>query len=78
MDYWSLKEKFFGWVVNAMADMCIAKARAEIQTERDRLRREIGKRFTPPQVQSPPQQPRGSGKVASGQLPAALTDQALR
>jgi hypothetical protein len=28
MDYWSLKEKFFGWVVNAMADMCIAKALA--------------------------------------------------
>ena len=26
MDYWSLKEKFFGWVVSAMADMCIAKA----------------------------------------------------
>jgi hypothetical protein len=28
MDYWSLKEKFFGWVVNKMADMCIAKAKA--------------------------------------------------
>jgi hypothetical protein len=28
MDYWSLKEKFFGWVVKAMADMCIAKALA--------------------------------------------------
>jgi hypothetical protein len=28
MDYWSLKEKFFGWVVNAMVDMCIAKALA--------------------------------------------------
>ena len=28
MDYWSLKEKFFGWVVSAMADMCIAKALA--------------------------------------------------
>ena len=28
MDYWSLKEKFFGWVVNAMADMCIEKALA--------------------------------------------------
>jgi hypothetical protein len=28
MDYWSLKEKFFTWVVNAMADMCIAKALA--------------------------------------------------
>jgi hypothetical protein len=28
MDYWSLKEKFFSWVVNAMADMCIAKALA--------------------------------------------------
>ncbi len=28
MDYWSLKEKFFGWVVVAMADMCIAKALA--------------------------------------------------
>jgi hypothetical protein len=28
MDYWSLKEKFFGWVVNAMADMCIAKVLA--------------------------------------------------
>ncbi len=28
MDYWSLKEKFFTWVVKAMADMCIAKARA--------------------------------------------------
>ncbi len=28
MDYWSLKEKFFGWVVNAMADMCIAKAQS--------------------------------------------------
>ena len=27
MDYWSLKEKFFTWVVNAMADLCIAKAR---------------------------------------------------
>jgi hypothetical protein len=28
MDYWSLKEKFFNWVVVAMADMCIAKALA--------------------------------------------------
>jgi hypothetical protein len=28
MDYWALKEKFFGWVVRAMADMCIAKAQA--------------------------------------------------
>jgi hypothetical protein len=28
MDFWSLKEKFFTWVVNAMADMCIAKALA--------------------------------------------------
>ncbi|HEX5690113.1 MAG TPA: hypothetical protein VFX76_08930, partial [Roseiflexaceae bacterium] len=28
MDYWSLKEKFFTWVVNAMADMCIKKALA--------------------------------------------------
>jgi len=28
MDYWSLKEKFFTWVVKAMADMCIAKAKA--------------------------------------------------
>jgi RimK-like ATP-grasp domain len=28
MDYWSLKEKFFTWVVTAMADMCIAKALA--------------------------------------------------
>jgi hypothetical protein len=28
MDYWSLKEKFFSWVVKAMADMCIAKALA--------------------------------------------------
>ncbi len=28
MDYWSLKEKFFTWVVKAMADMCIAKALA--------------------------------------------------
>ena len=28
MDYWSLKEKFFGWVVKAMADMCVAKALA--------------------------------------------------
>jgi hypothetical protein len=28
MDYWSLKEKFFSWVVNAMADMCIQKALA--------------------------------------------------
>jgi hypothetical protein len=27
MDYWSLKEKFFTWVVNAMADLCIAKAK---------------------------------------------------
>lgn len=26
MDYWSLKEKFFNWVVGKMADMCIAKA----------------------------------------------------
>jgi hypothetical protein len=26
MDYWSLKQKFFDWVVKAMADMCIAKA----------------------------------------------------
>lgn len=26
MDYWSLKEKFFNWVVKAMADMCIEKA----------------------------------------------------
>jgi len=26
MDYWSLKQKFFDWVVSAMADMCIAKA----------------------------------------------------
>jgi hypothetical protein len=28
MDYWSLKEKFFTWVVRAMADICIAKALA--------------------------------------------------
>ena len=28
MDYWSLKEKFFAWVVKAMADMCIEKAKA--------------------------------------------------
>ena len=28
MDYWSLKQKFFDWVVSAMADMCIAKALA--------------------------------------------------
>jgi hypothetical protein len=28
MDFWSLKEKFFTWVVSAMADMCIAKALA--------------------------------------------------
>ena len=28
MDYWSLKEKFFGWVVNAMADMCIEKVQS--------------------------------------------------
>jgi hypothetical protein len=28
MDYYSLKEKFFNWVVNAMADLCIAKAQA--------------------------------------------------
>lgn len=28
MDYWSLKEKFFTWVVGVMADMCIAKAKA--------------------------------------------------
>jgi hypothetical protein len=28
MDYWSLKDKFFNWVVNAMADFCIAKAKA--------------------------------------------------
>jgi hypothetical protein len=28
MDYWSLKEKFFTWVVKAMADLCIAKAKA--------------------------------------------------
>lgn len=28
MDYWSLKEKFFTWAVNAMADMCIAKAKS--------------------------------------------------
>jgi hypothetical protein len=28
MDYWSLKQKFFDWVVKAMADMCIAKALA--------------------------------------------------
>ena len=28
MDYWSLKEKFFTWVVNAMADLCIAKAQS--------------------------------------------------
>jgi hypothetical protein len=27
MDYWSLKEKFFTWVVNAMADLCIARAK---------------------------------------------------
>jgi hypothetical protein len=26
MDYFALKEKYFGWVVNAMADLCIAKA----------------------------------------------------
>lgn len=26
MDYWSLKEKFFGWAVNAMADLAIEKA----------------------------------------------------
>lgn len=26
MDFYSLKEKFFGWAVNAMADLCIAKA----------------------------------------------------
>lgn len=28
MDYWSLKEEYFNWVVNAMADMCIAKVKA--------------------------------------------------
>ncbi|HET9224539.1 MAG TPA: hypothetical protein VFO07_18645 [Roseiflexaceae bacterium] len=28
MDFWSLKQKFFTWVVSAMADMCIAKALA--------------------------------------------------
>lgn len=28
MDYWSLKEKFFTWVVKAMADLCIAKAKS--------------------------------------------------
>jgi hypothetical protein len=28
MDYWSLKEEFFAWVVKAMADMCIAKVQA--------------------------------------------------
>jgi hypothetical protein len=28
MDYWSLKEKFFSWVVKAMADLCIEKAKA--------------------------------------------------
>lgn len=28
MDYWSLKDKFFSWVVRAMADMCIEKALA--------------------------------------------------
>jgi hypothetical protein len=28
MDYWALKEKFFTWVVKAMADMCIEKAQA--------------------------------------------------
>lgn len=28
MDYWSLKQKFFDWVVNAMADMCIEKVQA--------------------------------------------------
>jgi hypothetical protein len=28
MDYWSLKEKFFSWVVKAMADMCIKKVLA--------------------------------------------------
>ncbi len=28
MDYWSLKEKFFTWVVKAMADLCIARAKS--------------------------------------------------
>ena len=28
MDYWSLKEKFFNWAVNAMADLAIEKAQA--------------------------------------------------
>jgi len=28
MDYWSLKDKFFRWVVGAMADLCIARAKA--------------------------------------------------
>jgi hypothetical protein len=27
LDYWSLKERFFGWVVRAMADFCIAQAK---------------------------------------------------
>jgi hypothetical protein len=44
----------------------------------ERTASELLQRQTPPQVQSPPQQPRSSGRVASGQLPAALTDQALR
>lgn len=35
MDYWSLKEKFFTWVVNAMADMCIEKALAGRTTYSD-------------------------------------------
>jgi hypothetical protein len=28
MDYWSLKDKYFSWVVKAMADMCIAHAKS--------------------------------------------------
>lgn len=32
MDYWALKEKFFGWVVNAMADLAIDRANQGPQT----------------------------------------------
>ncbi len=37
MDYWSLKEDYFTWVVKAMADMCIAKAREERREQNDVL-----------------------------------------
>ena len=33
MDYWSLKQEYFDWVVKAMADMCIAKVLGDTEDQ---------------------------------------------